>query len=480
MTPSAQQSFTSTSLPGSIAVAPSPSSDVLALVRRGTFGFSVPEFERASAMGFHACRAEQLAPASIDDSALDGLLASYSSLSMDVPTLVATFPQSGGGDAFVAGELRSARVLRARHSKRQLLERMVEFWTDHFNIDGNSGPLRYLKTVDDREVVRAHALGRFRDLLGASARSGAMLYYLDNYTNVVGAPNENYARELMELHTLGVSGGYTEMDVQEVARCFTGWTLRLGGASAGEFFFRASDHDTGPKSVLGQPIPAGGGTTDGETVLDLLATHPSTAAHLASKLCTYFLFYNAPRSAVDRVAARFLQTGGDLAATMEEVLCRESFRGLPIESTYKLKRPLHLVISALRATDATTSQPMGLIEELRKLGHVPFAWGAPNGYPDALGAWGSNLLPRWSYASDLLDGQVSGTRVSSASLNALLGGVPPAMVAETLDARLFGGTLAAVDRAELQAFVSGVPVWNGAAAREAIALALSLPSFQFV
>ena len=455
--------------------------DTLPLVHRATFGYSQAEHVRAASMGFNAWRDEQLDPMSIDDSQMDAVLSSFPTLGMSAADLVANYPLSSGGDVLVARNLRSARILRAQLSKRQLFERMIEFWTDHFNVDGQEGPLRYLKTVDDREVIRAHALGRFRDLLGASAKSGAMLVYLDNFANEAGAPNENYARELMELHTLGVNGGFTEADVLEVARCFTGWTIRpQGDAAAGTFVFRQQTHDNGGKTVLGTSIPSGGGRQDGETVLDILAAHPSTAEFIARKLCAYFLTYDPPQSTLDRVASRFSNTGGDISATMRAVLSRRSFDEVPLQTAYKLKRPLHLAIAALRSTGAQVTATIGMQEQLRLMGHLPFAWPAPNGFPDSIGAWGSNLLSRWSFATQLMDGQVAGTSVPNASVAGLLGGIAPAQVSGTLNERLTGGRLTSEDALELQEFVNSRPVWNITAARESIALALSLPSSQWV
>ena len=203
-------------------------------------------------------------------------------------------------DHRLIGALRQSAILRAVYSRRQLQERMVEFWSDHFNIYAFKGQGPQFKVVDDHETIRAHALGKFRDLLGASARSAAMLGYLDNTSNRKGVPNENYARELMELHTLGVHGGYTQRDVKEVARCLTGWTTEKHW-HRGRFLFDPDAHDNGAKQVLGLTIAPGGGVTDGERVLDMLAGHPSTARHLARKLCVHFLG-DAPDAWVSRLA----------------------------------------------------------------------------------------------------------------------------------------------------------------------------------
>lgn len=455
--------------------------DVLSLVHRATFGFTTEELTRARAMGFDAWRDEQLDPASIDDSALDTILASFPTLAMDAATLLANYPPASNGDVTVALQLRQARILRAAFSRRQLFERMVEFWTDHFNIDGLDGAQRYLKTVDDREVIREHALGNFRDLLGASAKSGAMLIYLDNFSNQALAPNENYSRELMELHTLGTGGAFDEADVAEVARCFTGWTVYpQAHPNAGEFVFRPQIHDNGSKTVLGTDLPGGGGQQDGETVLDLLASHKDTARRLANKLCVWFLRYDPPSRTVDRVARTFRQTGGDIRRTVEEVLSTKSFDEAEVCLALKLRRPMHLAVGAIRSTGGTISNALGLAEQLRLMGHAPFAWPAPNGYPDALGAWGSNLLPRWTFLSDLLGGAVPGAGVPVAALIDLYDGAPAARRGAQLSLALTGGRMSATDVAEVQSFLDSRPTFNGAVAREAVALALSLPSTQWI
>ncbi len=453
---------------------------LLSLVHRATWGFTSDLYADAVSKGLDVWRDEQLDPASIDDSALDARLASFPMLSMSAAELIANYPASSNGDLVVANALRQARILRARYSGRQVFERVVEFWTDHLNIPGYEGPLRYLKAVDDREVIRTHALGRFRDLIGASAKSAAMLYYLDNYTNVAAAPNENYARELMELHTLGVNGGYDETDVVNVARCFTGWTFDLRpGPTQGIFVFDPTEHDTGMKTVLSTPIPGGGGQIDGEMVLDLLASHPSTAAHIASKMCAFFLTYDTPQATIDRVAAKFLLTDGDIQETLREVLSERSLVEANVWGNPRLKRPMHFVMAAVRGTGGDIANVRPLLEELRQMGHLPFAWSAPNGFPDSLGAWGSNLLPRWGFASRLMDGQVPGTTVRNTTIGAYLGGVPRTAAARAINLSVFGGRMSDLDLTEVQEFVDNSPVWNLIAAREAIAVALSLPSVQW-
>jgi uncharacterized protein (DUF1800 family) len=285
------------------------------------------------------------------------------------------------------GQLEQAKLVRAVDSERQLQEVLVDFWGNHFNIDMKKGPDRVLKVVDDRDVIRPHIWGRFHDLLEASAKSPAMLFYLDNASNTVahtvtqkevaftqmindrmtengngavappvptvgqkkGGINENYAREIMELHTLGVDGGYTQQDVQEVARCFTGWSFER---KTGEFVFRARQHDNGAKVVLGHQIPAGGGMQDGEAVLDILSSSPATAHHIALEMCERFVSDDPSPELVARIAGVFTQTDGDLRKVTEAILTSPEFLS-PANFNSKIKSPLEFAVSAVRASDSS-------------------------------------------------------------------------------------------------------------------------------
>jgi uncharacterized protein (DUF1800 family) len=328
-------------------------------------------------------------------------------------------------------DLVRATLLRAVSSRRQLQEVMVEFWTDHFNIDASKGDCAWLKAADDREVIRAHALGRFSALLRASALSPAMLSYLDGRENKRSRPdekpNENYARELLELHTLGVHGGYTQHDVMEVARCLTGWTVRgRDGFRKGAVEFRPEHHDDGEKAVLGRRIPAALGPGDLDRVLDLVATHPATGRHLAGKLCRRFIADDPPASVVEAVAAAFRASRGSIAATLSALFARPEFRGEPEDRAplrgAKLKRPFHYLVSALRATDAETDFGSPLVESLTAMGQAPFQYPTPDGYPTAPEAWRGSLLWRWKLAKSLGDGALPGTRIDFAQLRRRAGG----------------------------------------------------------
>jgi len=388
-----------TATPAHSKALPSPDA-AIHLLSRTSFGVDDESLARVRQIGRNAFIDEQLDPAGIDDSALDPRLASFASLTMSNAEIMRTYATGEQAARRVPQqELRDATVLRQRYSRRQIFEVMVEFWSNHFNVTLGEGRGRYYKTSDDRDVIRRHALGHFGELLRASARSPAMLAYLDNASNVVDGPNENYARELMELHTLGIDGGYTEADVKEVARCFTGWGIRNH-----EYHFFANRHDYGAKTVLGVPLQANRGEEDGLAVLDLLAGHPATARFIAQKLLRRFV-EDAPAAAqIDAIAAVFRQSQGDIRATLEAVLKSAGFRAA---ADRKLKRPAEYITACLRTTAATISGPGGVhivTAALNAQGQAPLNWPAPNGYPDAQGYWLNTaaLLLRWNFALALL------------------------------------------------------------------------------
>ncbi|HEX7587459.1 MAG TPA: DUF1800 domain-containing protein, partial [Anaerolineae bacterium] len=360
-------------------------SPAVTVLNRVSFGPRPGDFERVQAMGIDAYIDEQLHPETLDDSALDQkIAAAYPTLGMSAAELIQNYPQSkkaannqsaapktipliaGLGlapgtktPAQVVAELQEATMMRAVYSKRQLHQVLVDFWSDHFNIYANKNADRWLKTVDDREVIRKFALGKFKDLLQASASSPAMIEYLDNRENVKGNANENYAREIMELHTLGVDGGYTQKDVQELARAFTGWTIQgpkrpglLGGAGQGgqgTFLFDAKQHDDGAKRVLGVDLPANGGIEDARRIIDVLAHHTSTARFISTKLVRHFVSDTPPDALVERAAQTFTQSDGDIRAVLGTILHSDEFK---TSFAQKIKRPLDLIVSALRAMDA--------------------------------------------------------------------------------------------------------------------------------
>ena len=331
----------------------------------------------------------------------------------------------------VVGELQRAKLLRAVYSERQLYEVMVDFWENHFSIFANKDADRLLLTGFDRDSIRPFALGRFRDLLGATAHSPAMLFYLDNWTSSVvhnypatkdkparstGGINENYARELMELHTLGVGGGYTQQDVQEVARCFTGWTIRKPNEE-GLFFFNPAQHDNGEKIVLGQKISAGGGIADGERVLDILAKSPATAKFVVTKMARRFVGDTPPASLINRASAVYLKTDGSIAETLRSIITSPEFF-TPSAYQSKVKSPFEFVASALRATNAETDAGPPVLGWITRMGQPVYGRVTPDGYPDMSTTWLSNndLLARFNFAAALTVNNIRGTKVEIAKL----------------------------------------------------------------
>ncbi|MGJ8662445.1 MAG: DUF1800 domain-containing protein, partial [Marinicella sp.] len=346
------------------------------LLNRISYGYSSEELAYAKSIGFDAYLENQLAPENLNTAAVDNLLnQAFSSLQMSYSEVIA---RTRTDDEFnPAFELIAATLIRAAYNPTQLFETMVEFWSNHFNVNLFDGPIQLFKGIDDRDNIRPHALGKFKDLLHANAKSPAMLVYLDGFSNTADGPNENYARELMELHTLGVNGGYTETDVKEVARCFTGWTIT---ESANDLFtFFAPNHDTGSKTVLGQTIPAGGGVEDGEAVLDILASHPSTAAFVAKKLCKRFVSDTPPQTIVDAVAVTFLQTEGDIKSMLRELFWHAEFNQ---SMGLKFKRPVEYVLTIFRSLPSIAAgRPLEFIyRQVRNLGQTPFSYPAPTGY----------------------------------------------------------------------------------------------------
>jgi len=410
----------------------------------------------------------------------------------------------------IIAELQASRILRAVYSERQLQEVMVDFWTNHFNIFANKGADRWLLPAYDRDTIRPNAMGKFSTLLQATAQSPAMLFYLDNFQSVSPNANqgrrggllqqlrpqqqqqqrqrrginENYARELMELHTLGVDGGYTQKDVQEVARCFTGWTIfqpRGGGAAVnammgeagrrnpGTFFFNARVHDDGEKTVLGHKIPSGGGLKDGLMVLDILAHHPSTAKFIATKLVRHFVSDTPPQSLVDRVAATFTKSDGDIRETLKAIFFSKEFNSTEAYRV-KIKRPFELVISAIRTLGADTNGGPGTHRWIERMGEPLYGFQTPNGYSDAAESWVNTggLLERMNFGLALANNRVQGTTVSLAKTN----GAQAKVMDEYLKTLLAGDISAATREALLKQLEPSDP------ATKVVGLILGTPEFQ--
>ncbi len=375
----------------------------------------------------------------------------------------------------MVGELRSATLLRRVLSRRQVFERVVEFWTDHFNISVDKGDCWYLKPIDDRQVVRRHAFGNLHDLLQASAHSPAMLVYLDNQANHRSAPNENYARELLELHTLGVDGGYGQTDVMELARCLTGWTVR-DRFWRGEFEFRDEMHDLGSKVVLGSRVdPAGVG--EAEAVIDRLASHPATARRTAHKLVRRFLDLDPADEAAlaEKAAAALLGSQGEILPMLRVVL----LDGLASEPELrpKFKRPMDLIGSALRMVRASTDGGARLQEHLDAMGQPLFAWPTPDGPPEDPASWQSGLFARWSFAYDLARGEIPGTKLDLGALLDAAGATDPLESARALTQLLLGGRLEGSALEEIARAVE--PAWANGGPAVMLAGLLAAPGFQW-
>ena len=294
--------------------------------------------------------------------------------------------------------LQAQKLLRAVYSERQLQEVLTDFWFNHFNVDATKIEDRPVMVAYERDVIRPHVLGKFRDLLEATAKSPAMLFYLDNWLSAGRRLNENYGRELLELHTLGVDGGYTQHDVIDVARCFTGWTMANPHDGLG-FLYDDRKHDRGEKRVLGHRIKAGHGIEDGEQVLDIVARHPATARFIATKLARRFVADNPPPALVDRVARRFRQTDGDLREVMRAIFTSPEFVAAPAFDA-KVKSPFEFVASALRATRATITNPRAFVATIASMGEPLYQCQPPTGYAERAAAWVNTgaLVSRLNFA----------------------------------------------------------------------------------
>jgi uncharacterized protein (DUF1800 family) len=445
---------------------------IVHVLNRIGFGPRPGDVEKVRAIGVERYIDQQLHPERIPDGAMNARLSALTTIGMSSREIAARFeepaleakrekkkdskddpnqsktpaPEQRAANRVMI-ELSGQKLLRAVYSERPLQEVLTDFWFNHFNVDSRKGPARFMLTEYERETIRPHVLGRFRDLLEATAKSPAMLFYLDNWMSAdpngphpdmtrpramrgrfgpgfppmpppqgqgKNAPkglNENYGRELMELHTLGVDGGYTQKDVTEVARAFTGWTIQ-NPRRGGGFVFNSRLHDTGEKIVLGHRIKSGGGMNDGEQVLDILAAHPSTATFIATKLTRRFVSDTPPPALVDRVAARFRATNGDLREVMRTILTSPEFLS-PDVYRAKVKTPLEFVTSAVRATAADVEEAQPLVRALQQLGMPLYQCQPPTGYKDTADAWVNTgaLVGRMNFAVSLSGNKLPGIAV---------------------------------------------------------------------
>lgn len=467
---------------------------VLHALNRLGFGPRPGDQARVRAMGVDAWIDAQLQPERIADAPGDALAASYPALALPLPVLLERYPPpqvlrrdqqrnatTGPVDSLamaaqlrrarvgivqLGGELQSMRVARAVVSERQLQEVMVDFWENHFNIYANKGPyMRHWLVGYDRDVIRPHALGHFRELLGAVAHSPAMLFYLDNVQSIADRSraagprdsvrrrglNENYARELLELHTLGVDGGYSQQDVIEVARALTGWTV-APVQQGGGFLFRRAAHDAGAKIVLGHHLPAGRGEADGEAVLDILARHPATARFISTKLVRRLVSDSAPASLVERASATFLRTDGDIREVVRTIVTSPEFFSA---SAYraKVKSPFETVVSALRAMGASADPTPRTAQIIARLGQPIFGHLAPDGYPETGDSWINSgaILGRINFGLAVAGGTVPGVSISNWPESATLATASRETQVDGVVRALLGGDASSDTRALLVA-----------------------------
>jgi uncharacterized protein (DUF1800 family) len=471
---------------------------------RFTFGVRPGDVARVESIGLDRWLGQQLSPGGIPDPVTDSLLAllpvetrSQSDLADAYPpqdlflrsvrrahgladnapyTMTpddsARFKTLNDQGNRLGQQVLTAKLIRDATSERQLLEVMTDFWENHFSVYAGKMPTRFTLASYDRDVIRAHALGKFRDLLGAVAHSPAMLFYLDNWDSQSDAAhqtlgeldrlakartlqqaeqirqaamrrkqglNENYARELMELHTLGVDGGYSQHDVQEVARALTGWTIqdpRMGGA----FVFRPEWHDADSKYVLDHVLKPRRGEEDGEEVLDILARHPSTARFIATKLARRFVSDNPPPLLVARLAERFRETDGDIREVMAalvtspELYSRQAYRA-------KVKTPFELVVSTMRAMEARPDTAPRGAQLPAQLGQAMFGRLTPDGWPDAGSAWLNSgaIIQRINFGMAAVTGRVPGVALDHWSPASGLREQPYAGQVDGVIAALFAG-----------------------------------------
>ncbi len=347
----------------------------------------------------------------------------------------------------IVAELSMAKVDRAVYSERQLYEEMAAFWFNHFNIFAGKGRDRWMLTAYERDTIRPHVMGKFEDLVIATAKSPAMMFYLDNWLNTdpeaaqrvqqrrgrgafggmqqrPGQPpaqkrefgiNENYGRELMELHTLGVDGGYTQQDVIEVAKCFTGWTIRQPQQS-GDFFYNPQLHVEGAKHVLGHTIDAGG-MNDGMAVIHLLTHDPHTARHISQEIAQHFVSDNPPPALVDRMAQTFTSSDGDINAVLHTMIYSPEFWSRDAYAV-KIKSPFELVVSAARAVGANVDLPLPMMLWSARIGEPLYQCQPPTGYKDTADTWVNTgaLLNRLNYSLTLAGNHLRGAHVDIAAL----------------------------------------------------------------
>ncbi|MBI3462747.1 MAG: DUF1800 domain-containing protein [Planctomycetes bacterium] len=408
---------------------------------RLAFGPQPRQLSEVARTGWKQWVEQQLHPETLDDAELEARLGrDCPSLGLSLSELQRLAKGEERARARIKDELRFAVLLRAVYSQRQFQEVIVEFWRNHFNVDVNKVP--FLATHYEEHVLRKHAFGTFADLLMASAKHPAMLIYLDNYVSHRNGVNENYARELMELHTLGVDNGYAQADVEALARVLTGWTCGWHGAEGGSeeygFYFNEDAHDTLPATVVGLPLE-GGGLSDGEKAIQHLAHHDGTARFVSTKLCRYLVSDSPPDALIERVSEVFRSTNGDLRETYRAIILSPEFASSR-SFRAKVKTPFEFTVSVLRATAAEIKSAEQLFRELQLMGQPIYECTEPTGYSDLQEAWldPGVMVYRWNLAIKLVRNEIEGVSCGSGFVEPVLHSSPAERAKKVMELLLPG------------------------------------------
>ena len=475
--------------------------DLVLLIDRITGGFSLDEYAHAESLGYDAYLAEQLNYESLigaNDPELQGRLTAYDIQNMSSQEIYDAY-QPDNMSIFALLQTTTIQVIWSTYAKAQLYYRLIQFWNHHLSIDIlSSNAQRFIMWAFLRDVVATFAMDNVPDLIRASAKGPAMLYYLNNNTNVAAAPNENYARELMELHTLGVDNGYTEDDVRELARILTGWSVCFnpnngcngGTLEYGDFYFIAGNHDTGNKMFLGEEITGmsgPGAVAEGEEALTILTEHENTADYIARKMIRFFIGgtdynYNPPEDIVQMVKWTYLNSSpiGDIRSMLSVILSRDVLTNVAVP---KFRRPFDLTTAAVRAVGGDLnvvgqSYLNDLGFHLQNMGMYPNFWGPPNGPYDSKSWSEGSIIPRWQFVDELSRNLINEmTNFSVGTLLASIDATAPGTQAQGINEILTGNRMTDKEVEAIQEFIgNGSP--SEARLKEALGLAMSLPTYQ--
>ncbi len=453
---------------------PSRATRIPLFLARATFGYTPEEAQRVRDLGHDAWLAEQLEPDRIDDSAVDAQLERWPWVAMDTRYIV----ESKGIDPILMqSQFKGIRFLRAVNSKRQVFERATDYWSDHFSV--YVGVLT--RVWDDTRCWRPNVLGRFEDLLLAVTRSASMIFYLDNHTNTAGTANQNLAREILELHTLGADGPYTETDVRELARALTGWTFQYDYSSPefGGYWFDESMHDDGPKEILGLSFPAGGGDGDALAVLRHLANMPETADYVVRRMARWYHGDSATEAVIEAAKRRWHETSGDLREVLRALLSEESVRLVSATGRRKFRRPFEWLTAVFRASGAELPEVTKAHQMAQRLGQAPFEWYSPDGFPDERASWVGLVEPRWAAASTILRTPNVQESVAIQRLKDVVASHPRSSWAALLNLHWTGGQLRETDVREIQTYIDTCPASAAVEVvlADACELTVTCPSF---